>query len=331
MGPALSRGGPFCVAGCYGPRALIRFTDRRLRAALVLSVGAALVHLVPLFLPREDPGVDLGLVHLVTEPTARRKFLEPLIDNPRSQPSHLLEAAVHLLPHEPELARRFIAEAERRGGAPGERQLVEARICHAEGNGTCVTEALDHARALLPEDPRPELVEADLAERDGAEERKRTALSRAHARSPADSAIALRYAQALGGSGDIEGALRILEGAERTMTPVAALRERALIKLGGGDAVGAAADLEAAVEAAPKDGTVRYLLGLARFRMNDFPRAEVSLREASRMEGADWRPLALLCALQREDRRLDDAVSTRTMLDARFRMHRAQYDEACPP
>ncbi len=310
---------------------MIRRIDRRLRAALLISLGAALVHVIPLLLPREEPEVDLRLVHLITEPKARLKLLEPLLDNPKSQPSHLLRAAGHLLPQDPPAARRFLAEAERRGGPLGEQRLVEARICHAEANAKCVAEALEHARALLPEDARPDLVEAEMALQEGSQDRSRDALARAHARAPGDVEIALRYAQALSTSGEVDGALKVLASAERGMSPADALRERALIKLAGGDHVGAVADLEAAVEAAPKDGMLRYYLGLARFRMDDLPRAEVSLREASMMAGSDWRPLALLCALQRESRRLDDAISTRTMLDARFRMYRAEYNEACPP
>jgi Flp pilus assembly protein TadD len=314
----------------YLPGAVFPRIDRRLRAALLLSLAVALFHLVPLFLPRQRPEVDLRLATVLSDPTARSRHLEPLLDNPQSEAGHLHQAARLVLPADPGLARKFLAEADRRGGTEAERRLLEARICHAEGNRACATEALNHARALLPDDPRPELLEADLADGDDSEAGL-AALGRAHARAPGDVEVALRYARALGRAGSLDLGLRVLSTVEPRMAPEQALLERGLLKLGGGDNQGAAAELEAAAQAAPELGRVRYFLGVALYRLNDSPRAEVALREASRLDPLDWRPLALLCALQREDKRWDDAAVSRAMLDARFRAFRSEYEGACPP
>ncbi len=305
--------------------------DRRLKAALVVSGAVALLHLVPLFLPRQSPEVDLRLAHVLTDSAARGKHLRGLLDNPQTTAVHLYEAARLVLPADPKLAREFLAEADARGPIDSERRLLEAQVCHAEGNATCLEEALSHARALLPEDPRPDLVAADLAERDGDPERALQALSRAHEKDSADRDVTLRYARALGVAGRLNEALAVLGRIEQDLGLAQALEERGLLKVSGGDLVGAIADLEAAAEAAPRSGRVRYFLGVARYRLHDWPRAEAALRESARLDGSDWRPLALLCALQREDQRLEDALVTRSLLVARFRGHQREYERACPP
>ena len=75
----------------------------------------------------------------------------------------------------------------------------------------------------------------------------------------------------------------------------------------------------------------RYLLGVSLFRLGDAARAESVLREASRLSPRDIRPLALLCALYREELRIEDAAQTRTLLIRRFPDREPGYTSACPP
>jgi Flp pilus assembly protein TadD len=73
-----------------------------------------------------------------------------------------------------------------------------------------------------------------------------------------------------------------------------------------------------AVEEEPRLGVGYFELGLALYRLGNTEAAEESLRQADRLDLSDPRALAALCAMQLEQRRIDDARLTRMDLERRF-------------
>lgn len=306
--------------------------SRTVRRIIWVSLVALAVHLVPLFLPRNVPDVDLRIAALLQDAQYRIPYLEPLLTNPQSTGAHLREAAVLVLPASPPLARRFLAEAEKR--APRDvmqNQLLRARLCRADGDAACVTRSIGAARAAAPSDPAPDVLEADFAEEEGLTRQAVAALARAVEKSTDDVELALRYARMLGAFGRDEDAEKVFDHLRGKLPRTRFLVEHGLLELAQGEHQQAQRDFRAAVSADPQSSETHYYLGVALFRGGDWPRAEAELREADRLAPEDFRPLALLCALQREEGRLDDAAGSRALLDKRMPDQREHYDTACPP
>jgi tetratricopeptide (TPR) repeat protein len=310
---------------------MFRRFDPRTRAALWVSLGALAIHLVPLFLPRKVPAVELELAQLVPEPRHRIRLLAPLRDNPQSSGQHLREAATLVLPASIREARDFLLEARRRDPRAVENALLEARICWVEGDERCTELALDQARHEAPSDPRPELFHADFREARGDSAGSLLALERGLEKAPGDVTLRLRYARALGAAGRESAAEDALEPLASALPRHRWLAEQALLRLETGRNAEARSLLEEAVDAEEADASTHYYLGVALFRLEEWTRAEAELRRADQLDPSDFRALALLCALQREEGRVDDAGVSRVMLERRFSSRRAEFEQACPP
>lgn len=306
---------------------------QRLWVAVWISLVAFVIHLVPLFLPRDVPAVELELASRMPDPRFRRAILEPLLENPKAGPGDLRRAAELILPASVPLARTFLAEARRRG--PREvvdNELLLARICAAEADRACARAALERACAAAPkDDARAELAMADFAAEEGDVAGALSALARAFSRSPADVELGLRYARALGAAGREDEAEAVFTALSVRLPPSRQRLEHGLLALARGDLSGAALDFEAAVRAQPANPEPRYFLGVSLFQAGDWERAEVALREADTLLPSDFRALALLCALQREQGRVEEAAASRALLEKRLPEQRALYAEACPP
>ena len=310
---------------------MFRRIDPRTRAALWVSLGALAIHLVPLFLPREIPSVELELARMVPEARHRVRLLAPLRENPQSRGEHLRDAAELVLAASTREARAFLQEARRRDPSAVENDLLEARICWADGDESGAQHARAVARRDAPSDPRPELLEADLREARGDSPGALTALERALNKSPGDVPLRLRYARALGAAGRESAAQDALEPLASALPRHRWLAEQGLLRLGSGQNAEARSLLEDAVHADEGDAASHYYLAVALFRLEEWTRAEAELRRADHLDPSDFRALALLCVLQREEGRVDDAGVSRVMLERRFAARHAEFDQACPP
>ncbi|MBX5483051.1 MAG: tetratricopeptide repeat protein [Myxococcaceae bacterium] len=312
------------------PRAPYR-PGARLRAAAWASLAALVVHLIPFFFPRKVPAVEIDLARMMTDAEHRTPLLVPLLDNPQSTPANLREAAELVLPASVATARRFLAEAERRGAPSVENELLRARICAADRDPTCVESALAKARALGPKDPRPELLESELAERAGDPAEALASLIRAHHKAQSDVPLTLRLAHALARASRVEEGVALIDTVRDALGPVDAAVERGVLWLEANRPADARAELERALALDRHDARVHYFHAVALARLGDGAKAEVELREADRLDPGDYRALAMLCALQREDGRVDEAAVSRAILEKRFGDRRFEFDETCPP
>lgn len=301
------------------------------KAALWASLLAFLIHLVPIFLPRKVPSVELELASLLPHAEHRLRILLPLVDNPQSTSEHLRRAAELVMDGSPRHARVFLREAERLGPGEVENDLLRARLCQQAGEEPCVAQALSQARARAPSDPRPDLVQAEFAFEQGDTAAYLYSLERAFSLAPDDTELGVRLAKALAEAQRLDEAELVFDRIRPHFSATRARVEHALVLLAGLRLEAAREELEAAVKLAPKDASVRYHLGVALYRTGEWTRAESVLREADRLEPEDFRPLALVCALQRERGHQADASFTRALLERRFPIHRDAYREACPP
>ena len=298
-------------------------------AILRWSGVALLIHLVPLFLPRMEPKQELALARMLPGAEHRIPLLEPLVENPRSTPEDLRDAAELVLPASTALARELLREAERRGSAPLDSELLRARILRVQGDVAGSVQALERARRAAPGDPRPDLLEARFREREGDRQGTLAALRRAHDKAPEELAVTLELARVLAVAQRGEEAQALIDGL-KGLSGAQRWIERGRLRLAAGDSLGARDAFSEAVKLEPS-GEARYLLGVSLFRLGELASAESTLREAVRQDVRDFRPLALLCALHREDLRIEDAARDRMELLRRFPEREAEYTSACPP
>ncbi len=295
-----------------------RRLDRGLRRLLAICIVALLIHLIPLFLPRNMPEQELAIARVATTAEERVRFLMPLREHPKATPAELREAAELLLEGAPAEARELAKEAERRDPRAVENQLLLARICDVERMDRCVSTSLERATQVAPGDARPDLLRADLQEKDGDVQGAAESLRRAYVKAPADPLVALRYVRLLSAAKRGDEARSVLNGLQGRLPRSRLLVEQGRVWTREGRDAEAVKLFRKAVEEDPRLGVGYFELGLAWFRLGNVEAAEEALRQADRLDLEDPKALAALCAMQLEGGRINDARLTRMDLERRF-------------
>ncbi len=300
-----------------------------MRNAVWVCLGALVLHLIPLALPRNMPEQELAIARATPDPVKRVELLRPLKDNPKATARELREAAELLREGVPLEAHELAKEAERRGPGELETQLLLARICHGERMSRCEEEALARAEELAPEDPRADLLTADFLEGEGNKAGALEAVERAYGKAPGALAVGVRYARLLSEVGRGEEAVEELEDLAPRLGKARTLMELGRVRVRQGR-LGEARKLFAkAVEEEPKLVEGYYELGMASFGEGDMEGAAEALREADRLDMSDMKPLAALCALQRRAGKTEDWRVTRMELERRFPERMDAVRSAC--
>ncbi|ATB51393.1 hypothetical protein MYMAC_007051 [Corallococcus macrosporus DSM 14697] len=292
--------------------------SRGTRSLLAVCIVATLIHLIPLLLPRNMPEQQLSIARAMPSVSQRVPFLRPLKDDAKATPAELREAAALLLDGAPDDAHTLALEAERRGPQEVETQLLLARICDVERMSRCVSASLARAEALAPRDARPELLRAELQEKDGNVEGAAESMERAHGKAPGDPLVGLRYAHLLSAAERGDEALAVLRKLEGRIPHARLLVEQGRVHSREGHDAEAVKLFREAVAEDPKLSMGYFELGLAWHRLGKMDTAEEALRQADRLDMADPKALAALCAIQLKERRIDDARLTRMDLERRF-------------
>ncbi|XXF77975.1 tetratricopeptide repeat protein [Myxococcaceae bacterium GXIMD 01537] len=291
---------------------------------------AFVVHLIPLFLPRNEAEQELELARANPVPANRVQRLRPLQEHPKATPAHLREAAELLLEGAPSEAHELAEEALRREPASVESLLVLARVCEVERRERCVRESLERADQVAPGDPRPELLRADMRERVGDLGGAVEAVERARHHVPEDVAVAVRYSRLLREVGRYTDAEAVLEALSGRLPEPKRLAELGLARVKAGRDEEARALFQRAVEEDPRFAQGYYYLGLAEYRLGHEDAAREALREANRRDLTDWRPLAALCSVQQRTGQKEAARATRMDLERRFAERMDSIRETCP-
>lgn len=304
--------------------------DRGVRSALVASVIVLLLHLIPLFLPRNMPEQDLAVARAMTDVTQRAAVLRPLRENEKATAAELREAA-ELLLEAPAEARELAEEAARREPESLETQLLLARLCHRERMDRCEQESLARAERLAPKEARVDLVRADLREGDGDLAGALEAVEQAYRKAPGNLDIALRYGRLLGLQGRSSEAELVLKELEPSLGLPRVLVELGRLKEQQEQPEQARRLFARAVEADPRLKQGYYHLGMVSYQLGDLAGAEQALRAADRLDMSDWRPLAALCAMQMKEGKREAALVTRMDLERRFPERTEVARSACRP
>jgi Flp pilus assembly protein TadD len=300
-----------------------------LRSVLWVCTGALAIHLVPLFLPRNMPEQELAIARATPATEGRLRFLLPLKHNEKATAADLREAADLLREGAPAEAHDLALEAERRDPNALETQLLLARICDRERMTRCVEQSLEKARKLAPQDPRADLLRADLREAKGDLEGATQALFHAHERMPGDALVGVRYGRMLSRMRRPDEALKVFTSLEGTMPPARLLVEQGQVLTKDGRNREAVQVLQQAVRQDPKLAEGHLQLGIAWFQLGDEHAAEDALRQADRLDLSDTRPLAMLCTLQVRAGKLEGARQTRSDLERRFPQRMDAIREQC--
>jgi Tfp pilus assembly protein PilF len=303
--------------------------SRAVRSVLGMCGVAFLVHLIPLFLPRNMPEQELAIARVTPEVEHRVPVLKPLKNNPKATGADLREAAALLLDGAPAEARELIEEADRREPGSLETQLLRARICRLERMERCVQESFERATRLAPGDARPDLLWADMREQDGDMAAAVEALDRARKKAPEQVALQLRYSQLLSTAGRSDEAESIIRALGPKLPREKLFLELGLLRMREGRPREARTFFAQAVAEGPRSAPAHYQLGMAHFQLGDLDAAEEELREADRLDVSDPGPLAALCAMQMKAGRLDAARVTKMDLERRFQEQPDLVREAC--
>jgi Tfp pilus assembly protein PilF len=300
------------------------------RTALWAFGIAFLVHLVPLFLPRNMPEQELAIARATPDVQHRVQLLKPLKEHPKATGAELREAAELLLEGAPAEARELVEEAERREPGALETWLVRARICRVERSERCVQESFARATRMAPGDVRPDLLWADMKEQDGELAAALEALDRARRKAPNELPVQLRYAQLLSAAGRHADAEAVLRALDSTQLPAQRLYlELGLLRMREGRTEDARRFFARAVGEAPQWSAAHYHLGVAHFELGDLDAAEEELRMADRLDVANPRSLAALCAMQVKAGQLEGARVTKMDLERRFQDRAELIRDAC--
>lgn len=300
-----------------------------MRTALIACGLATLIHIIPLFLPRNTPEQELAIARVSPEVATRLHLLKPLKEHPKATGAELREAAELLLEGAPAEAREFVEEAERREPGSVETSLLRARLCRVERMDRCVRESLEEAARLAPGDPRPDLLWADMREQDGEVAAAAEAVDRARRKAPGELALHLRYSRLLSAAERFAEAEAVLQSLSSKLAAEQQLLELGLLRAREGRHEEARALFARAVEESPSSAVARYHLGAAHFQLGNMDKAEEELLAAARLNVADPRPLATLCAMQVKAGRREAARVTRMDLERRFQNQAELIRDAC--
>ncbi len=298
--------------------------------SLLLVIGVAfLIHLIPLFLPRNMPEQNLAIARAIPDSAQRVNVLKPLKENPKATAAELREAAELLREGAPLDAYELAKEAERRGPGEVETQLVLAGVCHGQRMNRCEEESFARAEKLAPGDPRADLLRADFEERDGDVEGALEAVGKAYGKAPGSVGVGVRYGRLLSEAGRWDEAIQVLKGLEGALGRAQVRVEEGLVRVKQGRTEEARELFGEAVEADPKLVMGYFHLGMTAFQLGDVEGAEEALREADRLDMSDMRPLSALCEIQRQAGRTDALRVTRMDLERRFPERMAAVRSAC--
>ncbi|MDC0712302.1 tetratricopeptide repeat protein [Stigmatella sp. ncwal1] len=300
-----------------------------MRRALAVVGVAFLIHLIPLFLPRNMPEQELAIARAMPSAQQRVAVLVPLKDNTKATGAELREAAELLLEGAPAEARGLVDEADRREPGTIETQLLRARICQVERMDRCVQETLERAARMAPDDARPDLLRAEMSERSGDLPAALEAIARARSKQPQDTAVSLQYARLLSVTARHDEAEAVLRELESRLSPRDLFLQMGILRTRAGRAREARAFFARAVGEEPQSSLAHYHLGMAHFQLGDIDSAEEELRTADRLDVSNPDPLAALCALQVQAARLEAARITKMDLERRFQDRAELIRSAC--
>jgi Flp pilus assembly protein TadD len=210
-----------------------------------------------------------------------------------------------------------------------EAALQEARACVGLRLGKRADAAIDRAIALAPDDPRPDLLRADLRRLQGDAPGMLDALTSASRKAPNDREIAVRRGELLSQAGRLDEASAVLNAVLKHRFHPGAAAELGFVKMRLNQPADAMRLLRAALSRSPNLAKAHYYLGAALAQQGDTANAESEYRTADRLAPSDARALGALCTLLAQNRRDSDAEAVKKELRERFPEQAPRYIGEC--
>jgi Flp pilus assembly protein TadD len=191
--------------------------------------------------------------------------------------------------------------------------------------------SIDTAIELAPQDPRPDLLRADLRQLQGDALATLEALNAAARKAPTDRDVALRRGELLSQLGRLDEAAVVLNGVLRKRFQPGAAAELGFVRLRQNQPQEAARLLRAALAKDPQLAKAYYYLGATLAQGGDLPGAERAYREADRLDPKDARPLAALCMVQAHAGKTAERDTIQKDLASRFPEQAPRLIAECHP
>ena len=296
--------------------------------ALVVIAGA----IVFATRPERSVADRLQLAEKASTPAQRIHELTALAEDPSATEAELRRAG-ELALQSPDLegALAITQAFARRYPRSIEAALQEARACVGLRLGKKADTVIDRAINLGPDDPRPDLLRADLRRLQGDAIGMLEALTSASRKAPNDREIAVRRGELLSQAGRLDEASSVLNAVLKHRFHPAAAAELGFVKLRQNQSADAMRLLRAALARSPNLAKAHYYLGAALTQQGDVTAAEAEYRTADKLAPSDPRPLGALCALLVQNKRAPDAEALKKELADRFPEQAPRYIAECRP
>jgi tetratricopeptide (TPR) repeat protein len=282
--------------------------------------------------PERTVADRLQLAEKATTPAQRMHELAALAEDPSATEAELRRAG-ELALQSPDLegALAVTQAFARRFPKSLEAALQEARACVGLRLGKRADAAIDRAIGLAPDDPRPDLLRADLRRLQGDAPGMLDALTSASRKAPNDREIAVRRGELLSQAGRLDEASGVLNAVLRHRFHPGAAAELGFVKLRQNQPADAMRLLKAALARSPNLAKAHYYLGAALTQAGEVSAAEAEYRTADRLAPSDPRPLGALCAVLAQNHRETEAAALKKELADRFPEQAPRYIAECKP
>ena len=296
--------------------------------ALVVIAGA-----IAFFTRPERSVADrLQLAEKASTPAQRIRELTALAEDPSATETELRRAG-ELALQSPDLegALAVTQAFARRFPRSIEAALQEARACVGLRLGKKADAAIDRAINLGPDDPRPDLLRADLRRLQGDASGMLEALTSASRKAPNDREIAVRRGELLSQAGRLDEASTVLNAVLKHRFHAGAAAELGFVKMRQNQPAEAMRLLRASLARSPNLSKAHYYFGAVLTQQGDAAAAEAEYRTADRLAPSDPRPLGALCALLAQNKRGPEAETLKKELADRFPEQAPRYIAECRP
>jgi eukaryotic-like serine/threonine-protein kinase len=282
--------------------------------------------------PKTSPAERLERAEVQTDPAARMRELVAVSQDPTSKVEQLRRAGeLALTLPDKETALEVVQSFVHRFPATEDAYLQEGSALIALRMGKKADASIDKATELAPQDPRPDLLRADLRQLQGDALATLEALNSAARKAPGDRDVALRRGELLSQLGRLDEAAVVLNGVLKKRFQPRAAAELGFVRLRQNQPQEALRLLRAALSKDPQLAKAYYYLGVTLAQVGDLAGAERAYHDADRLDSKDARPLGALCILQAQAGKTAERDAVQKELASRFPEQAPRLIADCHP
>jgi eukaryotic-like serine/threonine-protein kinase len=324
------------VAPAPGPAAPVPAPGKRSNLPVVLAVVGLLVVAVAAAVVLSGGGASaqevLTRAEQATSPEARAKILQGIWKAPDVSDAQLQRAGEVLVEGKQWTVADELADAWlERSPKNVEPHLLKARAAMNLRKGKRAETELAEAIALAPEDPRPDVVMAELRELQGDAPGALEAWTKAAKKNPANVHALTRQGYWLSQSARLDDAAAVLSQVLKKQFDAEAAAELGFVKFRKEQPDEALKLLGRAVKEKPDLMVAHYYRAAVLYQKGDAKAARAEYLEADALAGADTRPLVALCELEAQQKTTTEFDDVKKRLRERFPTEADKLIAGCAP